>query len=111
MLLAAALTSHQLGHGHICLDLTALIKDPDLTLLLPPEGHMLECAQDLPSQRLAGMCLTHWLTSLERSLLVRCHADTHTTPLVLVDGRLYLQRYWQYEHSVAAQLVRRINSP
>lgn len=111
VLLAAALTSHQLGHGHICLDLPPLIKDPDLTLLLPPEGHMLECAQDLPSQRLTGMCLTHWLTSLGRSLLVRCHADTHTTPLVLVDGRLYLQRYWQYEHSVAAQLVRRINSP
>ena len=111
VLLATAFTSHQLGHGHICLDLPTLIKDPDLTLLLPPEGQMLECAQDLPSQRLAGICLTDWLASLESSQLVRSHTDTHISPLVLLDGRLYLQRYWQYEHSVAAQLVRRINSP
>src|SRR5690554_7111335 len=38
VLLAAALTSHQLGHGHVCLDLAATLDSPDLSLSLPPEG-------------------------------------------------------------------------
>lgn len=109
VLLAVALTSHQLGHGHICLDLQTLLNDPDLTLLLPPEGQVAEHAEDLPSQRLVGIRLSDWLTSLERSCLVRRQTDASVTPLVLLNGRLYLQRYWQYEHSVAEQLVRRIN--
>ncbi len=109
VLLAVALTSHQLGHGHICLDLQTLLNDPDLTLLLPPEGQVAEHAEDLPSQRLMGIRLTDWLASLDRSRLVRRQTDVGVTPLVLLNGRLYLQRYWQYEHSVAEQLVRRIN--
>ena len=38
VLLAAALTSHQLGHGHVCLDLYETLKEPDFALSLPPEG-------------------------------------------------------------------------
>lgn len=38
VLLAAALTSHQLGHGHVCLDLEATVGAPDAALSLPPEG-------------------------------------------------------------------------
>ena len=114
VLLAIALTSHQLGHGHICLDLQTLLHEPDLTLLLPPEGQVAEHSNDLPSQRLAGIRLTDWRASLKRSRLVRSQvdvdADMAVTPLVLLDGRLYLQRYWHYEHSVAQQLVRRIQS-
>ncbi|RMU25416.1 Exodeoxyribonuclease V subunit alpha, partial [Pseudomonas avellanae] len=29
VLVAAALTSHQLGHGHVCLDLYETLKEPD----------------------------------------------------------------------------------
>jgi len=36
VLLAAALTSHQLGHGHVCLDLFETLKQPDFALSLPP---------------------------------------------------------------------------
>ncbi|MFM8330402.1 MAG: exodeoxyribonuclease V subunit alpha, partial [Candidatus Methylumidiphilus sp.] len=37
LLLAVALASHQLGRGHICLDLQATLLAPDETLALPPE--------------------------------------------------------------------------
>ena len=37
VLLAAALASYQLSRGHICLDLQAVLDDPDGTLAWPPE--------------------------------------------------------------------------
>ena len=38
VLLAAAMTSHQLGRGHACLDLAATLAAPDFVLSLPPEA-------------------------------------------------------------------------
>lgn len=38
VLMAAALSSHQLGHGHVCLDLFETLKEPDFALSLPPKG-------------------------------------------------------------------------
>ena len=38
LLLAAVLTSHQVGRGHVCLDLEAVLRDPNGVLALPPEG-------------------------------------------------------------------------
>lgn len=38
VLMAAALTSHQLGHGHVCLDLFETLKEPDFALSLPPKA-------------------------------------------------------------------------
>jgi len=32
VMLAAALTSHQLGHGHVCLDLAETLGNPDMAL-------------------------------------------------------------------------------
>src|SRR5690554_5587378 len=37
VLLLAALTSHQVGRGHVCVDLATLLADADNTLSLPPE--------------------------------------------------------------------------
>ena len=110
VLLAAALASHQLGHGHICLDIRSLLADPDLVLLLPPEGQVVEQQQILPSQLLAAVSQHDWLAALQRSVLLYRHDQTAATPLVLLDGRLYLYRYWQYEQSVAAHLVQRIDT-
>ena len=108
LLLAIALTSHQLGHGHICLDLQSVLRDADLALLLPPEGQLLEPQQVLPSQLLASVSLSSWLAALQSSVLLSRHQQA--APLVLHEGRLYLYRYWQYEVSVADQLVRRIET-
>ncbi|MGI4984062.1 MAG: hypothetical protein ACRYGL_12180, partial [Janthinobacterium lividum] len=38
LILAAALASHQLGRGHVCLDLQATLADASFALSLPPEG-------------------------------------------------------------------------
>lgn len=110
VLLATALVSHQLGHGHICLDLHSLLRDPDLALLLPPEGRATEEQLILPSQLLVAVSLSRWLDNLQHSHLVCQQAETATKPLVLVAERLYLYRYWQYESSVAQRLVQRIDT-
>ncbi len=102
------MTSHQLGHGHICLDLQSVLRDADLALLLPPEGQLVEPQQILPSQLLAKVSLPSWLAAVQGSVLL-CRNE-QASPLVLYEGRLYLYRYWQYEVSVAKQLVRRIDT-
>ncbi|KTT38489.1 exodeoxyribonuclease V subunit alpha, partial [Pseudomonas oryzihabitans] len=59
VLLAAALASHQLGHGHVCLDLAATLRNPDAALSLPPEGDEARNSL-LPSQLLQGYSLEAW---------------------------------------------------
>lgn len=110
MLLAIALTSHQLGRGHICLDLEHLLRDPDLILLLPPEGQLVEAEQILPSQLLSIVSLEQWLSALEQSVLLYRPEQGSAAPLVLSGTRLYLYRYWHYEMSVAGALVQRLDN-
>ncbi|MCQ4347922.1 exodeoxyribonuclease V subunit alpha [Pseudomonas stutzeri] len=111
-LLAAALASHQLGHGHVCLDLAATLASPDFALSLPPEGEEAERATLLPSQVLAGVTLADWLAALRASALVALDGADEAAPLVLhgerLCGRLYLRRYWSYERAVAAALAARL---
>ncbi|NWD86697.1 exodeoxyribonuclease V subunit alpha, partial [Pseudomonas sp. K5002] len=64
VLLAAALTSHQLGHGHVCLDLFETLKAPDFALSLPPEGDVQTGVMLLPSQLLDGLDGAHWCHAL-----------------------------------------------
>jgi exodeoxyribonuclease V alpha subunit len=112
VLLAAALTSHQLGHGHVCLDLAATLEAPDFALSLPPEGDALRNTM-LPSQVLAGLTPEAWARALQGSELVAegGDADASARPLVLAGTRLYLRRYWNYELSVAASLRDRLAEP
>jgi len=108
VLLAAAMTSHQLGRGHSCLDLAATLQAPDFVLSLPPEG---EEGGQLPSQWLSGIDATHWRAALAGSTLVEDH-DTSLRyperPLVLAGERLYLRRYWNYEQNIAKALCQRL---
>ena len=113
VLLAACMASHQLGRGHICLDLEVTLKDPDAALSLPPEGAFGEALPDRPSELLQGWQLKPWLQALLGSALVVCdeEAATSTAPLVLDRSqppRLYLRRQWQYEREVAAALRPRL---
>ncbi len=107
VLLAAALASHQLGRGHICLDLRAALADPDAALSLPPEGDETQFSK--PLELLSGMTLETWEQSLSASSLVA--AGSGNTPLVLSSGRLYLRRYWQYTQQVAQDILQRIAKP
>ena len=109
MLLAAAMTSHQLGRGHSCLDLAATLHAPDFVLSLPPEG---EEGSQLPSQWLLGLDITQWRQALTLSPLVEDRDGLQRfpeRPLVLTGQRLYLRRYWNYERSIAQALSTRLS--
>lgn len=108
VLLAAALASHQLGHGHVCLDLAATLAEPDFALSLPPEGEEGLADAWLPSRLLAGLTLDDWRSALAASPLVAGPEGEAERPLVLHGGRLYLRRYWNYEQAVAHSLAARI---
>ncbi|SDV05759.1 exodeoxyribonuclease V subunit alpha [Pseudomonas mucidolens] len=112
VLLAAALTSHQLGHGHVCLDLFETLKAPDFALSLPPEGDMQTVAMLLPSQLLSGLDGAHWCHALAASPLVALAVDgsaqAQSRPLVLSGKRLYLRRYWTYERRIDNALRQRL---
>jgi exodeoxyribonuclease V alpha subunit len=106
VLLAAALASYQLGRGHICLDLKAVLDDPDSVLSWPPEGEAHGACLRPPSALLAGLSPTTWARRIEASPLVSTGAGC--TPLVFSNGRLYLRRYWQYETEVAQCISQRL---
>ncbi|KPX61528.1 exodeoxyribonuclease V subunit alpha [Pseudomonas amygdali] len=112
VLVAAALTSHQLGHGHVCLDLYETLKEPDFALLLPPEGDQQSAPMLLPSQLLAALDGAAWCQALAGSMLVAevgdSSAEARQKPLVLAERRLYLRRYWTYERRIAAALRQRL---
>jgi exodeoxyribonuclease V alpha subunit len=112
VLLAAALTSHQLGHGHVCLDLFETLKEPDFALSLPPEGDLLSTPMLLPSALLKALDGATWCQALADSVLVARAGDNSEAaaqkPLVLSDRRLYLRRYWTYERRIDAALRRRL---
>ena len=112
VLLAAALTSHQLGHGHVCLDLFETLKAPDFALSLPPEGDVQGGVLLLPSQLLDALEGAHWCKVLASSSLVALAADSSDAaqqrPLVLSGKRLYLRRYWAYERRIDAALRQRL---
>ncbi|QGG74457.1 exodeoxyribonuclease V subunit alpha [Pseudomonas syringae] len=112
VLVAAALTSHQLGHGHVCLDLYETLKEPDFALSLPPEGDQQSAPMLLPSQLLAALDGAAWCQALSDSMLVAevgdSSAEARQKPLVLAERRLYLRRYWTYERRIAAALRQRL---
>lgn len=110
--LAAALVSHQVGRGHVCLSLARVLAAPRSALSLPPldGGFEAEAPLTLPEALLEGVTLEAWAEALRGSTVVANSHDAQglATPLVLDGGRLYLRRYWQAESGVAAQLQRRL---
>ncbi|MGM0825108.1 MAG: exodeoxyribonuclease V subunit alpha [Pseudomonadota bacterium] len=110
LLLGAALASHQLGRGHVCLDINATLNAPDFALSLPPEGDDLTDPPPLPSDVLATLTLTEWQAALSHPTLIS--QGPGNTPLVRSDSehttRLYLRRYWQYEQTLHQEIANRL---
>ena len=108
LMLAGALASHQLGRGHVCLDLAMTLNDPYMALSLPPEqeGVPDQATMLQPKDLLAGWHVEAWRQALRHTELVG--DGTGRTPLVLVGHRLYLRRYWRYERQVETQIEQRI---
>ncbi|WP_166259296.1 exodeoxyribonuclease V subunit alpha [Marinobacter salicampi] len=114
LLLAIALASHQLGRGHVCLDLNGMVQHGfNDALSLPPEDEAAPEQSLLPSEILAQVSLEQWREALAHPLLVTGGAgvDTGKTPLVRDGLRLYLRRYWQYEQVISHQITSRLSLP
>ncbi len=127
LLLAAALVSHQLGRGHVCLDLAAALDDPVGTLAIPPPDRddtgpsPLDPTPAEPDPRqspgdedpaashpLTGLALADWLAAVAHPAL--SHPDSPGSPLVLHGSRLYLRRYWQHERDLRAAIAIRLRA-
>ncbi|TKB57584.1 exodeoxyribonuclease V subunit alpha [Ferrimonas aestuarii] len=125
VLLMAVWGSHQLGRGHLCLDLAMLLESPEQLLALPPEGRRHDDLP-LPSQ-LMPASRPQWqlptlLARLKASPLVEVeendgvdafndpNSQRRNAPLVLSQGRLYLRRYFDYECQVSALIHQRLNT-
>ena len=112
LLLGAALASHQLGRGHACLDLKATLANPLFVLSLPPDDARASDVSEAatpPSKVLANVTLAQWREALADPETVGTGAGD--TPLVLVETRLYLRRYWQYEQNVRRGIAKRLDQP
>ncbi len=115
LLLLVALTSHQVGRGHVCLDLAQLVPAAaDALLSLPPGEVPRSSAQGAdeplrPGALLAELDEADWQAALRHPLLLGDAAGN--SPLVRQQGRLYLRRYWCYEQTIAAAIRARLARP
>ncbi|CAO1666288.1 exodeoxyribonuclease V subunit alpha [Halomonas sp. NYA30] len=112
LLLGAALASHQLGRGHVCLDIAATLEAPDFALSLPPEGDDLNDPPPLPSHVLATLTLPEWQAPLNHPTLIS--DGPGNTPLVVSHSdntsKLYLRRYWQFEQTLHQEIAIRVSA-
>lgn len=91
---AAALASAATGQGRICV---ALAEFAEQRGWVGPES-------ELPTEELwQAPPLDHWMAVLQESSVVGEPGSFR--PLILdAEGRLYLQRYWRYEHQLGSRL-------
>ena len=120
LLLLAALTSHQVGRGHVCIDLAPLLHDAEATLALPPDdtgtaspaspvAPLSSSSLSSPGDLLGALTLNDCVSALKASCAVS--DGSLTTPLVLNDSRLYLRRFWRYEQRIAEGIHSRLALP
>ncbi|MET4694049.1 exodeoxyribonuclease V subunit alpha [Endozoicomonas lisbonensis] len=89
--LAGALVSHELASGNVCLSL----EDIEQQTLFGIDREALQSLEPL-------LASGNWQEQLSGSRLVSDGSEGSTpTPLVLNRNRLYLYRYWHFEHRVA----------
>ncbi|MEN3113128.1 exodeoxyribonuclease V subunit alpha [Uliginosibacterium paludis] len=113
VLLAATLASHQLGRGHVCLDLDDTLADPGMALSLPPdEDELPDGAQALtPGALLSGLGAADWAAILAGARVVGRDDEPENRPLVLVGHRLYLRRYRRCEQAIERRLQHLMAQP
>jgi len=89
----AALTSHQYGRGHACLDIQQLAQVGVAALGWAPQG-----PNPLPPGLLDALALLPW-----------CDGDA--SPLVRQGTRLYLRRTWEAEQTICRSITQRLAYP
>lgn len=103
VLLAAALAVRGTRHGSVMLRLA------DAPATVSPETE--EVTQDAAVSNLPWPEADPWHEAVARSPLTGTTGSDTGRPLHLWDGGLWLDRYWQQEAAVAADLVRRTTPP
>ncbi|WP_018139916.1 exodeoxyribonuclease V subunit alpha [Thioalkalivibrio sp. ALJ7] len=106
-LLLAALASHQVGRGHVCLELGALLHAPDATLSLPPEGEPGVPLPLRPSSVLQGVSAAQVAEVLQDGVLAG-PGEAGGTPLVYTGEQVYLRRYWESERRIGQAIRARL---
>lgn len=100
----AALVSYQVGRGHTCLSVPALLANPRQTLGLEDELPEFE-------QEFADLLSLPVMAELSTAAVVHVHgqSEAELRPLVwdAEHQLLYLRRYWQYEQGIAQWLQAR----
>ncbi|MDX3773691.1 exodeoxyribonuclease V subunit alpha [Chromatiaceae bacterium AAb-1] len=105
LLVASALTSLQLGKGHICLDLQQLAADP---LSVIADEQLNQPAEKIPFiAAFKQLTIAGWTAALAEFPGIIGNGQGNS-PLVLNGARLYLRRYWQYEQQISEAILRRL---
>lgn len=95
--LMAALVSYELGKGHVCVPLEQLRAQ-----------HLFGLSSRLSVALIEGLADPSQWAQLLQQFDVVANVQSHglqASPLVLDHGRLYLNRYWQFEQTVAKRIV------
>ncbi|MCK8514969.1 exodeoxyribonuclease V subunit alpha [Methylonatrum kenyense] len=108
VLLLAALVSHQVGGGHVRLDLRAAIDNP---ASLWPDLRNRTSDTETPLDWLASLDLDEVCSRLQQSAVVDEAETDGTAPLVLAGSQLYLRRYWANERLIDEALDARLQAP
>lgn len=119
VLLAVALVSERVGHGHVCLNLADALAHPDGLLgRLRDDRDLAPRVRAGLAARLHGLQLADWCDRLAASPAVgdqRVGADDGASPCVLAGDAatplLYLRRYFGYEQQVRAAILARLANP
>ena len=131
LLLATALLSERNGHGHVCLDLQAVLAEPELQLVEDEQADL--STQEAAEPGVSGLSiaeqLTRWVKDWtlngwveqllataavvdKRTLSNANNANADTSPLVLAGSQekplLYLRRYWVYEQQIQNGIQQRL---
>ena len=105
VLLLAALTSHQVGRGHICLDLRAMLSTRENPVVAPRGTAGRKNVRSVPECSDGHFPVVSGRLSSGIALVA---PGSGNTPLVLEAGLLYMRRYWQYTRSVAENILDRL---
>ena len=115
LLLILCLLSHQVGRGHVCIELDALFNSPSTTLALPPQEKRYSVQQREMLRRAEHSTPEKLLTTLSASTISAAlltaglaSEGDEVAPLVLQQNRLYMRRYWLYETQIAAAIRQRL---
>lgn len=97
--LAVALTSQELGRGHVCFDLSTW---PER--LAQWQAQLSQAALSWPETTVAALDAKLQQSPLVRVITDPSDAEEQGQPLTLFAGRLYLSRYFRFEQQVACWL-------